>query len=51
MSSEEFENLKTTRAFIRDAAVITGKIWRGDYLGYYLNGIDLDNRKAIEEML
>src|SRR2546422_291472 len=50
MSAEEYEELKKTGAFIRGAAVITGRVWRGDYVGYYLNGIDLDNSKAIEEI-
>ena len=50
MSAEEYEELKKTGAFIRGAAVVTGKVWRGDYVGYYLNGIDLDNGKAIEEI-
>ena len=48
MSSEEFEDLKKNGAFIRGAAVVTGKVWRGDHFGYYLNGIDLDNQKAID---
>jgi DNA replicative helicase MCM subunit Mcm2 (Cdc46/Mcm family) len=50
MSAEEYEELKKTGAFIRGAAVITGKVWRGDYVGYYFNGIDCDNLKAIEEI-
>jgi hypothetical protein len=50
MSAEEYRDLKKEGAFIRAAAVVTGKIWRGDYVGYYLNGIDLDNSKAIEEI-
>jgi MCM P-loop domain/MCM OB domain/Bifunctional DNA primase/polymerase, N-terminal len=50
MTSEEYEVLKKAGDFIRRAAVITGGVWRGDYVGLYLNGIDLDNSKAIEEM-
>ena len=50
MSSEEFEDLKKEGAFIRGAAIVTGRVWRGDYVGYFLNGIDLDNQKAIEEI-
>jgi hypothetical protein len=50
MSVEEYEDLKKEGAFIRGAAVVTGKVWRGDYVGYFLNGIDLDNQKAIEEI-
>jgi DNA replicative helicase MCM subunit Mcm2 (Cdc46/Mcm family) len=50
MSSEEFEAMKQEGAYVRGAAVITGKVWRGDYVGYYLNGIDLDNQKALDEI-
>jgi hypothetical protein len=50
MYVEEYEDLKKEGAFIRGAAVVTGKVWRGDHVGYYLNGIDLDNQKAIEEI-
>jgi replicative DNA helicase Mcm len=50
MSAEEYEELKKTGAFIRGAAVVTGRVWRSDYVGYYLNGIDLDNSKALEEI-
>jgi hypothetical protein len=50
MSPEEFEEMKKKGDYIRGAAVITGKIWRGDNVGYYLNGVDLDNQKAIEEV-
>jgi hypothetical protein len=50
MLNEEYEELKKTGAFIRGAAVVTGKVWRGDYVGYYLNAIDLDNPKAIGEI-
>jgi hypothetical protein len=42
--------MKKKENYIRGAAVITGKVWRGDYGGYYLNGIDLDNQKAIEDV-
>ena len=50
MPAEEYEDLKKEGAFIRGAAVVTGKVWRRDHVGYYLNGIDLDNQKAIEEI-
>jgi DNA replicative helicase MCM subunit Mcm2 (Cdc46/Mcm family) len=50
MSSEEYEELKKSGAFIKGAAVVTGRVWRGDNAGYYLNGIDLDNQKAIDEI-
>ena len=42
--------MKQEGAYVRGAAVITGKVWRGDYVGYYLNGIDLDNQKALDEI-
>ena len=42
--------MKQEGAYVREAAVITGKVWRGDYVGYYLNGIDLDNQKALDEI-
>jgi hypothetical protein len=35
MTAEEYEELKKTGAFIRGAAVITGKVWQGDYVGYH----------------
>jgi hypothetical protein len=50
MSAEEYEELKKSAAFIKRAALITGKVWRWDYVGYYFNGIDCDNLKAIEEI-
>ena len=50
MSVEEYEQLKKENAFIRGAAVVTGRVWRGKYNGYYLNGMDFDNSKAIEEL-
>jgi hypothetical protein len=49
-SAGEYDELKKTEAFIRGAVVVAGKVWRGDYVGYYLNDIDLDNGKAIEEI-
>jgi len=50
MSAEEYEELKKSGAFIRGAAVVIGKVWRGKNIGYNLNGIDLDNPKAVEEI-
>ena len=50
MSSDEYEELKKNGAFIRGAAVITGKVWRGNDVGYWFNGIDSDNLKATEEI-
>jgi hypothetical protein len=49
-TSEEYEELKKTGAFIRGAAVVTGTVWRGNNVGYYLNAIDLDNIIAIKEV-
>lgn len=45
-----FERWKIEGRFTKGIAIILGKIWRGKYKGYYLNGIDLDNQKAIEEI-
>ena len=50
MSPDEFEAIKKEGAYIRGAAVVTGKVWRGNYIRNYLNGVDLDNQKAIEEI-
>lgn len=47
----KYEHNKESGAFIRGAAIITGKIWRGPKVGYYLTGIDFDNRVAIEQFL
>jgi hypothetical protein len=42
---------KTTGAFNKGMAVILGKVWHNkDKSGLYLNGIDADNLKAIEEI-
>lgn len=51
MSAEEYEEMKKQGDYIKGAAVITGKVWRGANIGYYLEGIDLDNKVAIEEFL
>ena len=50
MSPDEFEAMKKEGAYIRGGAVVTGKVWRGNYVRYYLNGVDLENQKAIEEI-
>jgi DNA replicative helicase MCM subunit Mcm2 (Cdc46/Mcm family) len=50
MTPEEYEEMKKAGDFTRGAAIITGRVWRGDHVGLYLNGIDLDNSKAIEEI-
>src|SRR5215210_3827643 len=49
---EEVHNeWKATEAFNKGMAVILGKVWHNkDKFGLYLNGIDADNLKAIEEL-
>jgi hypothetical protein len=52
--SEELHNeWKKTGAFSQGIAVILGRVWHNEQklkLGLYLNGIDADNLKAIEEI-
>lgn len=48
ISPDKYEAMKKEGAFNRGAAVVTGKVWRGNYVGHYLNGVDLDNQKAIQ---
>src|SRR5688500_7086917 len=47
---ELHEQRKRNGEYNKGIAIITGKIWRGKNKGKYLNGIDCDNRKAIEEI-
>ncbi|HET9806152.1 MAG TPA: bifunctional DNA primase/polymerase, partial [Nitrososphaeraceae archaeon] len=48
---EEMHELrKNNGEYDKGIAIVLGKIWRGKYQGQYLNGIDCDNRKAIEEI-
>ena len=46
MSPDEFEAMKKEGAYIRGGAVVTGKVWRGNYVRYYLNGVDLREPKS-----
>jgi hypothetical protein len=51
ISEEQYNEWKTKGAFNNGMAIILGKVWHNKQrLGLYLNGIDLDNRKAIEEV-
>ena len=36
--------------FVNGMAIIPGRVWRGTFSGFYLNGIDLDNGIAIREV-
>ena len=48
---EELHELrKKNGEYGKGIAVVLGRIWRGKHQGQYLNGIDCDNRKAIEEI-
>ena len=47
---EIHEQRKRNGEYNNGIAVVTGKIWRGKNKGKYLNGIDCDNKKAIEEI-
>ena len=48
---EELHELrKKNGKYSRGIAIVLGKIWRGKYQSQYLNGIDCDNKKAIEEI-
>jgi hypothetical protein len=51
MKPEVYEQMKKDGDFIKGAAVVTGKVWRGPNTGYYLTGIDFDNAKAIDAFL
>src|ERR687883_448497 len=52
ISEEQHNGWKSSGAFNEGIAVITGKIWHSSKkkLGLYLNVIDADNLKAIEEI-
>ncbi|MGD1838709.1 MAG: bifunctional DNA primase/polymerase, partial [Nitrososphaeraceae archaeon] len=45
-----FEQWKKEGKFNKGLAIICGKIWRGRHKGKYLNAIDCDNKKAIDEI-
>jgi len=48
---EELHELrKKNGEYAKGIAILMGKIWRGKYEGQYLNGIDCDNKQAIEEI-
>jgi len=54
LQTEELEEIayltnKTSGKYENGIAIICGKIWRGEYKGKWLNGIDLDNELAIKE--
>ena len=46
--SEYLEN-KKNGLYNKGIAIICGKIWRGRFKDYWINGIDLDNELAIKE--
>jgi putative DNA primase/helicase len=51
ISEEQYKEWKTKGAFNNGIAIILGRVWHNKQrLGLYLNGIDLDNCKAIEEV-
>jgi hypothetical protein len=47
--NEFHEQRKRNGEYNKGIALVTGKIWRGQFKGKYLVAIDLDNKKAIEE--
>ena len=47
---ELHEKRKKNGEYNKGIAIVTGPIWRGKNKGKYLNGIDCDNKKAIEEI-
>jgi hypothetical protein len=47
---ELHEQRKKNGDYKKGIAIVTGPIWRGKNKGKYLNGIDCDNKKAIEEI-
>jgi transcription antitermination factor NusG len=46
---ETFETWKKEGKFKDGFIIILGRIWRGEYEGYYLIGIDLDSKSSIEK--
>jgi P4 family phage/plasmid primase-like protien len=51
ISEEQYNEWKIKGAFNNGIAVILGRVWHNKQrLGLYLNGIDLDNCKAIKEV-
>ena len=47
---ELHEFRKKNGEYGKGIAVVLGKLWRGKYQGQFLNGIDCDNKKSIEEI-
>ena len=50
ISDDLHEQRKKNSEYNKGIAIVTCQIWRGKNKGKYLNGIDCDNRKAIEEI-
>ena len=50
ISDELHEQRKRNGEYNKGIAIVTGPIWRGKNKGKYLNGIDCDNKKAIEKI-
>lgn len=50
LPKELHEIRKKNGEYAKGIAIVLGKIWRGKYQSQFLNGIDCDNRKAIEEV-
>lgn len=48
---ETYEEWKKQGLLDKGIALITGRIWRGDYDGKYLECVDIDNKKGIEDFL
>ena len=52
ISQEQHNEWKEQGKFTKGLAVMLGPVWhKSDLSGYYLVGIDCDNRKAIKEIL
>lgn len=51
ISEEQYKKWKISGSFNKGVAIILGRIWRGKYEGKYLAGIDIDNKKGIEEFI
>ena len=48
---KQHQEWKSDGMFAKGMAIVLGKVWhRADKIGFYLAGIDADNRKAIEEL-
>lgn len=51
ITEEKFKEWKDNNCFDNGLAVICGKVFRGKNEGLWINGLDLDNPKAIEVLL